>query len=33
MRECAEAQGKDTGMIATENGHNFYLGGNEEFTR
>lgn len=27
-RECAEAQGKDFGMIATENGYNLYLGGN-----
>mmetsp|Transcript_635 Transcript_635/g.1191 ORF Transcript_635/g.1191 Transcript_635/m.1191 type:complete len:1116 (+) Transcript_635:79-3426(+) len=28
IRECAEAQGKDFGMIATENGYNLYLGGN-----
>ena len=28
VRECAEAQGKDFGMIATENGYNLYLGGN-----
>lgn len=27
-RECAEAVGKDFGMIATENGYNLYLGGN-----
>lgn len=27
-RECAEAQGKDFGMIATENGYNLYVGGN-----
>jgi nitrite reductase (NADH) large subunit len=27
-RECAEAQGKDVGMIATENGYNLYVGGN-----
>ena len=27
-RECAEAQGKDFGMIATENGYNLYFGGN-----
>lgn len=28
LRECAEAQGKDFGMIATENGYNLYVGGN-----
>jgi nitrite reductase (NADH) large subunit len=28
VRECAEAQSKDFGMIATENGYNLYLGGN-----
>lgn len=28
VRECAEAQGKDFGMIATENGYNLYFGGN-----
>ena len=27
-RECAEAIGKDFGMIATENGYNLYVGGN-----
>jgi nitrite reductase (NADH) large subunit len=27
-RECAEAQSKDFGMIATEHGYNLYLGGN-----
>ena len=27
-RECAEAQSKDVGMIATENGWNLYVGGN-----
>ncbi|MCW2912607.1 MAG: nirB [Actinomycetia bacterium] len=27
-RECAEAQGKDFGIIATENGWNLYLAGN-----
>ena len=27
-RECAEAQGKDFGVIATEKGWNLYLGGN-----
>lgn len=27
-RECAEAQGKDFGMIATEHGYNLYVGGN-----
>ena len=28
VRECAEAQCKDFGMIATENGFNLYVGGN-----
>jgi NAD(P)H-dependent nitrite reductase large subunit/NAD(P)H-dependent nitrite reductase small subunit len=28
MRECAEAQGKDFGVIATENGWNLYVCGN-----
>lgn len=28
VRECAEAQTKDFGMIATENGYNLYVGGN-----
>jgi nitrite reductase (NADH) large subunit len=28
VRECAEAQGKDFGCIATENGYNLYVGGN-----
>jgi nitrite reductase (NADH) large subunit len=28
VRECAEAQSKDFGLIATENGYNLYLGGN-----
>jgi NAD(P)H-dependent nitrite reductase small subunit len=28
VRECAEAMGKDFGMIATENGYNVYVGGN-----
>ena len=28
IRECAEAQGKDFGLIATENGYNLYVGGN-----
>jgi nitrite reductase (NADH) large subunit len=28
QRECAEAQGKDVGVIATENGWNLYVGGN-----
>lgn len=28
VRECAEAQGKDFGLIATENGYNLYVGGN-----
>ncbi|GAB3942562.1 nitrite reductase large subunit NirB [Corynebacterium tapiri] len=27
-RECAEARGKDIGVIATENGWNLYVGGN-----
>ncbi|HEX2623467.1 MAG TPA: hypothetical protein VHL11_25070, partial [Phototrophicaceae bacterium] len=27
-RECAEAQSKDFGLIATERGYNLYLGGN-----
>ncbi|GAB5443805.1 MAG: nitrite reductase large subunit NirB [Fuerstiella sp.] len=27
-RECAEAQGKDVGLIATENGYNIYVCGN-----
>jgi nitrite reductase (NADH) large subunit len=27
-RECAEAQGKDFGLIATEKGYNLYIGGN-----
>jgi nitrite reductase (NADH) large subunit len=27
-RECAEAQGKDFGVIATENGYNLYVCGN-----
>eukprot|EP00934_Nitzschia_sp_Nitz4_P000241 Nitzschia sp. Nitz4//scaffold313_size41840//10902//17056//NITZ4_007432-RA/size41840-processed-gene-0.86-mRNA-1//-1//CDS//3329547418//241//frame0 len=27
-RECAEAKGKDFGLIATENGYNLYFGGN-----
>ncbi len=27
-RECAEAQSKDVGLIATENGYNLYVGGN-----
>jgi len=27
-RECAEAQGKDIGVIATEAGYNLYVGGN-----
>jgi nitrite reductase (NADH) large subunit len=31
-RECAEARGKDFGVIATENGWNLYLGGNGGFT-
>jgi nitrite reductase (NADH) large subunit len=28
VRECAEAQGKDVGVIATEKGWNIYVGGN-----
>ncbi len=28
MRECAEAQGKDFGLIATTKGWNVYVGGN-----
>ncbi len=28
VRECAEAQSKDFGLIATENGWNLYVGGN-----
>lgn len=31
-RECAEARGKDFGIIATEKGWNLYLGGNGGFT-
>ncbi|HEY8728320.1 MAG TPA: nitrite reductase (NAD(P)H), partial [Acidothermaceae bacterium] len=31
-RECAEARGKDFGIIATENGWNLYVGGNGGFT-
>ncbi len=31
-RECAEARGKDFGVIATERGWNLYLGGNGGFT-
>jgi nitrite reductase (NADH) large subunit len=31
-RECAEARGKDFGVIATEKGWNLYLGGNGGFT-
>ncbi|MET9022234.1 nitrite reductase large subunit NirB [Actinopolymorpha sp. NPDC004070] len=30
-RECAEARGKDVGVIATENGWNLFLGGNGGF--
>ena len=30
-RECAEARGKDVGVIATENGWNVYVGGNGGF--
>ena len=30
-RECAEAQGKDIGVIATENGWNLYVAGNGGF--
>jgi nitrite reductase (NADH) large subunit len=28
IRECAEAQGKDFGLIATEKGYNLFVGGN-----
>ena len=28
IRECAEAQGKDVGLVATENGYNLYVCGN-----
>jgi nitrite reductase (NADH) large subunit len=28
VRECAEAQCKDIGLVATENGYNLYVGGN-----
>lgn len=28
VRECAEARGKDFGLIATEKGYNLYVGGN-----
>ncbi|MFF0910944.1 nitrite reductase large subunit NirB [Microbacterium enclense] len=31
-RECAEARGKDIGVIATESGWNLYVGGNGGFT-
>jgi len=31
-RECAEAKGKDVGVIATENGWNLYVGGNGGFS-
>jgi nitrite reductase (NADH) large subunit len=31
-RECAEARGKDVGVIATENGWNLYVGGNGGYT-
>ena len=31
-RECAEARGKDVGVIATENGWNLYVGGNGGMT-
>ncbi|WP_026922841.1 nitrite reductase large subunit NirB [Glycomyces arizonensis] len=31
-RECAEARGKDFGVIGTENGWNLYVGGNGGFT-
>jgi nitrite reductase (NADH) large subunit len=31
-RECAEARGKDFGVIATESGWNLYLGGNGGFS-
>ena len=30
-RECAEARGKDVGVIATDNGWNLYVGGNGGF--
>ena len=30
-RECAEARGKDVGVIATDNGWNMYVGGNGGF--
>lgn len=32
IRECAEAKGKDFGMIATEKGYNLYVGGNGGIT-
>lgn len=28
VRECAEAQNKDFGLVATESGYNIYVGGN-----
>ena len=31
-RECAEARGKDVGVIATDKGWNIYVGGNGGFT-
>lgn len=31
-RECAEARGKDAGVIATDRGYNLYVGGNGGFT-
>lgn len=31
-RECAEARGKDVGVIATDNGWNLYVGGNGGFS-
>ena len=31
-RECAEARGKDVGVIATDQGWNMYVGGNGGFT-
>jgi nitrite reductase (NADH) large subunit len=31
-RECAEARGKDVGVIATDKGWNLYVGGNGGFT-
>ncbi|WP_460932569.1 nitrite reductase large subunit NirB [Phycicoccus ginsengisoli] len=31
-RECAEARGKDVGIIATDHGWNLYVGGNGGFT-